>query len=255
MKIGVFDSGVGGLTVVQEIIRQMPTADILYIGDSKHVPYGTKTIEELRTYVGNILDFLEGEKVDVIVFACNTATSLLLEEMRVKRQTPLMGMIEAGAEMAKKASKTGVGVIATTNTVRSGAYEQALRKKECRLPIQSWACDQLVQMVETVMSGGQVEEQSVSDMLRGWNQNKGDTLILGCTHFPLITSYIVEEVGEGVTIVNPAIEVARCLAEGEQKSAGSGTIRCYTSGDTAIFEQQVEAVLGCEVSVKMFKHT
>ena len=254
MKIGVFDSGLGGLTVVKEIRKMVSHVDIIYVGDNKNVPYGLKTKEELRVFVKNILDFLEEERVDLIVVACNTVTAMLLEEMKEEYHTPMIGVIEAGSSLALRYAKKGVGVIATYNTIRSKGYEKEIGKRS-DIATYGIACHELVNEIERELGTTYDLKGIVAKELQTLPLSSIDTLILGCTHYPLVEKEIQEVVGNEILLVNPATEVAKeILYHAANGSKGEGNTILYTSGNTDDFEKNVKHILGIQASVHTFFH-
>ncbi len=207
--IGVFDSGVGGLTVAREIMRQLPEERMVYFGDTARLPYGTKSKETIIRYSKQILKFLEGKGVKAIVVACNTATAQALEELQQTASVPVIGVIDAAARVASDVTRNGrVGVIATAGTIESGMYTKALKSYKPDLLVYGKACPLLVSLVEEGWIHDSVTEEVVSRYLKDLEYKSIDTLILGCTHYPLLRSVFRKVVGENVTLVNPAYETA-----------------------------------------------
>jgi len=209
LPIGVFDSGVGGLTVVKEIIRQIPNESIVYFGDTAHVPYGSKSEDVVKKFSLQILNFLIGKKVKMIVVACNTASSYALESLRRKTSLPVLGVIEPAAKKAVYITKKGrIGVIGTEGTIRSKAYEIAIRKLNKNIEIFSVACPLFVPLVEEGWVDGSPNEKIVEDIAKKYlfplKKNRIDTLILGCTHYPLIKNVIKRVIGDNVQLVDSA---------------------------------------------------
>jgi len=253
MKIGIFDSGIGGMTVLKEIQRTSPHADCIYIGDSCHVPYGTKTKTELTTYVENIIEFLIEKQVDIIVFACNTATSMLLDDMKNRYNVPMIGTIEAGANMALRQAHKGIGIIATPNTIQSGGYERQLQQLNEQMPVHSVACLNLAQLIEDGLESGIVDEQLLRRELIPLPSQNIDTLVLGCTHYPLVSSFIQEYLGSDIHLINPAIEIAKDIQKMDDNS-GDGEVTLYTSGDVSVFEEKARLLLQESYPAHTFYH-
>lgn len=254
MKIGVFDSGLGGLTVVKEIRKMVSHVDIVYVGDNKNVPYGLKTKEELRGFVKNILDFLEDEGVDLIVVACNTVTAMLLEEMKEEYDTPMIGVIEAGSSLALRYAKKGIGVIATYNTIASKGYEIEIGKRS-DIDTYGLACHELVNEIEKELGTKYDLKRIVEKELQNLPLSHIDTLILGCTHYPLVEREIQTVVGNDILLVNPATEVAKeILYHAANGSKGEGKTVLYTSGCAKDFEEKVKHILGIRTNVHTFFH-
>ena len=190
LKLGVFDSGLGGLTVARELKRTFPGVDLIYLGDTARVPYGIRSEETLRRYLREGCQFLQDRNVDAIVLACNTLSSLL----PVPTTVPLFGVIESGADAAFKASrKQRIGLLATDATVNSKAYERALKQLNPHVEVFASAAPLLIPLIEEGWLEGDVTEQVVHHYLEPLIEKEIDTLILGCTHFPLLKPLIQEE--------------------------------------------------------------
>ena len=207
--IGVFDSGVGGLTVAREIMRQLPEERVVYFGDTARVPYGNKSRETVIRYSRQIIHFLQTRKVKAIVVACNTASALALEEIRDEVPLPIIGVVIPGAKAALKVTKNGrIGIIGTEATIKSGLYTKLLKEMNPRAEIFGQPCPLFVPLVEEGMTHDFVTDEIAGRYLKNLMDKKIDTLILGCTHYPLLRSTIRRLVGEEVTLVNPAYETA-----------------------------------------------
>lgn len=209
--IGVIDSGVGGLTVAQELMRQLPKEKLIYLGDTQRCPYGSRTEEEVQRFTWQMIDFLLTKNIKMLVVACNTATAFTLPELQNKLSIPVVGVIQPGARTAiKMTANNRIGVIGTEGTIQSRAYELALKTIKTHIYIESLACPQLVPMVEQGMLSGYKAEQIVRESLAPLlMKNNMDTLILGCTHYPFIKDTIQKAVGEDVNIVSSSEETAR----------------------------------------------
>ncbi|MDO4307684.1 MAG: glutamate racemase [Eubacteriales bacterium] len=207
--IGVFDSGIGGLTVAREIMRNLPSEKIVYFGDTARVPYGSKSKETIIRYSRQIIRFLREQQVKAIVIACNTASAFALDEVRHELDIPVLGVIESGAIVAAQETRNKrVGVIGTIGTVGSGIHEAHLRKLDPEITVIGKACPLFVPLVEEGWLHDPVTFEVARRYLRELQEREIDTLILGCTHYPLIRSTIGEVMGEGVRLVNPAYETA-----------------------------------------------
>ena len=190
MSIGVFDSGVGGLTVLKEIRKVLPNEKIYYLGDTARVPYGEKTKDLIIRYSKQIVEFLLEKKVSAIVVACNTATSLALDELNDTFKTPIIGVIDAGVKTALYTTKNKkIGVIGTKATINSKKYEEEIKKKDNEIEVFSKACPLFVPAVEEGILEGKLMNQIVKTYLDEFD-GKIDSLILGCTHFPLLKDVI-----------------------------------------------------------------
>lgn len=210
--IGVFDSGVGGLTVAREIMRQIPNERLIYFGDTARVPYGSKSKETVTKFSKQIVRFLETQKVKAIVVACNTASAYALEEIEKELDIPIIGVVKPGARVAAEATKNKkVGVIATAGTIQSQIYTEYIQGIEQDIQVIGKACPLFVPLVEEGLLEDPVTDEIATRYLNELKDIGIDTLILGCTHYPLIRSTVGRIMGEGVTLVNPAYETAREL--------------------------------------------
>lgn len=212
--IGVFDSGVGGLTVVREIMRQLPNENVIYFGDTARVPYGSKSKQTVLKYSKQIVRFLKTKNVKAIVFACNTASALALEEMRHEIDIPVIGVVKPGAKMAADMSKTkSVGIIGTEGTIKSGIYTEYIRRLDPEITVVGKACPLFVPLVEEGLLEDRITDDMVERYLSELKPYNVDALVLGCTHYPLLMNPIKRYMGEKVTLVNPAYETAKSLKE------------------------------------------
>lgn len=214
LPVGVFDSGIGGLTVAREIMRQMPNEKIVYFGDTARVPYGNKSRETVRKYSEQIVRFLLSQEVKAIVVACNTASAYALPEIEKHCPVPIIGVVEPGAKTAAGITKVGrIGVIGTSATVSSGIYTECIRRILPDAQVLGRACPLFVPLVEEGLWEDPVTEEIARRYLQELMDEGIDTLILGCTHYPLIRRTIGKVVGESVQLVNPAYETARELQQ------------------------------------------
>ncbi len=210
--IGVFDSGVGGLTVAREIMRQLPNERIVYFGDTARVPYGSKSRETITKFSKQIVRFLQTQEVKAIVVACNSVSACALGELEKDVDIPVVDVVRPGAKTAIGATKNGrIGVIATEATVGSGIYSRYIKEKDPGATVLSKACPLLVPLVEEGLWEDPVTDEIAGRYLAELIDVGIDTLILGCTHYPIIRSAIGRIMGDGVTLVNPAYETAREL--------------------------------------------
>lgn len=207
--IGVFDSGVGGLTVAREIMRQMPEERIVYFGDTARLPYGSKSKDTVIHYSEQIVRFLRTKEVKAIVIACNTASSFALEAVRKMEDIPIIGVINAGARAAVSATKNGkIGVIGTEGTINSGTYAEVLTEMNPDVEVFGKACPLFVPLVEEGLLHDSVTDEIASRYLSVLKGKYIDTLVLGCTHYPLLRSTLARVMGNDVVLVNPAYETA-----------------------------------------------
>lgn len=210
--VGVFDSGVGGLTVAREIMRQLPNERIVYFGDTARVPYGSKSRETVTKFSRQIVHFLETQKVKAIVVACNTASAYALEDLEKEVEVPIIGVVQPGARAALAATRNKkIGVIATEATINSGIYNRYIEKSDSDVKIIGKACPLFVPLVEEGLWEDPVTDEIAGRYLTELVDSGIDTLILGCTHYPMLRSTVAKIMGNGVTLVNPAYETAREL--------------------------------------------
>jgi glutamate racemase len=208
--IGVFDSGVGGLTVAAAVMRALPRESILYLGDTARLPYGTKSADTVTRYTRRNVEFLVERGVKAIVVACNTASALALPALEAP--VPIWGVIEPGAESAAGVSAGRIGVIATESTVRSDAYGHALRRLRPDLEVVSQACPLFVPLVEEGWEDDPIAELVAERYLKPLAERGVDTLVLGCTHYPLLAPVIGRQMGKRVRLVDSAEAVAARVA-------------------------------------------
>ena len=212
--IGIFDSGVGGLTVLKEIVKALPQEDTIYLGDTARFPYGTKSPETVIRYSEEIASFLEKRDIKLLVVACNTASAVSLEALKRHTSIPIVGVIEPGARRAVSATRSGkIGVIATEATIRSSAYAKAIKRLNPEVEVVTRACPLFVPLAEEGWVDNDVARLAAKTYLDGLKGEGVDTLVLGCTHYPLLKGLIGEVMGEKVTLVDSAEETARTVAE------------------------------------------
>lgn len=213
MKIGVFDSGLGGLGAVGELLRIRPDLDLIYFGDTARLPYGTRSAEAVRRYAAQDAAFLLKKGVDAILIACGTASSAALPELAKKLNVPVLGVVEPAAQEAVRASKNGkIGVLGTQGTIASGAYERAILQNNPSFEVTAVACPLLVPMVENGEAGSELCRLALSRYLAVPRAAGCDTLLLGCTHYPLLKDDILALWPE-VTLVDAGAAGARAMAQ------------------------------------------
>jgi glutamate racemase len=253
--IGVFDSGVGGLTVAAALSRALPEESILYLGDTARLPYGTKSADTVTRYTERNLEFLAVRGVKAVVVACNTASALALP--RLAPQPLLWGVVEPGAERAAAVSRGRVGVIATEATIRSGAYAMALRARRPDLAILSEACPLFVPLVEEGWLDDPITEAVARRYLAPLLAAEIDTLVLGCTHYPLLAPLLARVAGPAVTLVDSAAAVAARVAAdlaaaGALAPAGAERRDHYcVTDDSERFARLARAILAREVLLEL----
>jgi glutamate racemase len=253
--IGIFDSGVGGLTVARAILDQLPKESTLYIGDTARGPYGPRPLAEVREFALETMDFLVDQGVKAIVIACNTASAAMLRDARERYSVPVIEVIQPAVRRAVAATRTGnIGVIGTRATIDSKAYVDAFAAAP-QLQITSIACPLFVEYVERGETSGAEITKVAREYLAPVMDAKVDTLVLGCTHYPLLTGVISYVMGEGVTLVSSAEETAkdlyRTLVESgllRPQSSTPATHRFLATGDAKAFETLARRFLGPEVT-------
>jgi len=246
LPVGVFDSGVGGLTVVQAIRRRLPSVDILYVADSGHAPYGDQPPERVRERACEITRFLVKQGARAVVVACNTATAMAVEQLREQFTLPVIAM-EPALKPAAAATRNGViGVLATAGTLESERYRQLQQRHGEQLQVIGRVCRQWVELVERGELCGAAAREQVAAEIQPLLDAGADTLVLGCTHFPLLAPLIAELAGPAVRLIDPAPAVAEQLARrlGKRAGHGSGTLRVWSSRQAPDEARRLAAVLG-----------
>jgi glutamate racemase len=235
--IGIFDSGVGGLTVMHELIAALPSESFVYLGDTGRYPYGNKSPETVTRYSLENAAFLVDKGIKLLVVACNAASSVALGALKAELPVPVIGVIEPGAKAAVARTKSGrVGVIGTEVTIASGAYTRTLKQLRKDLEIYTRACPLFVPLAEEGWTDNEVAKATIALYLGSLQKSGIDTLILGCTHYPLLKAAIGEYLGEGVTLVDSAEETAQ---EVRETLKGDGTLRRRGRGATSFFVTDV----------------
>jgi glutamate racemase len=253
--IGIFDSGVGGLTVARAILDQLPNESTLYIGDTARGPYGPRPLSEVREFALETMDFLVEQGVKAIVIACNTASAAMLRDARERYSIPVIEVIQPAVRRAVSATRSGrIGVIGTQATIDSKAYLDAFAAAP-QLQLTSAACPLFVEFVERGETSGEAITKVAQKYLEPIMSSKVDTLVLGCTHYPLLTGVISYVMGESVTLVSSAEETAkdlyRTLVENNAlrpQSSSAPTHRFLATGDAKAFETLARRFLGPEVT-------
>ena len=249
--IGVIDSGVGGLTVAKEIMKRLPNETIYYIGDTARCPYGPRSRQEVRNFTWQMAKVLEKMNIKMLVIACNTATAVALESLQINMPFPVLGVINAGARAAvKKTKRHEVVVLATEGTIKSGAYEEALLSLNTSTHIIPLACPTFVPLVESGEYKGDFANQLIAEGLKPLKNQQFDTVILGCTHYPILQKQIEAVVGEDVNVLSSAEETAKDVQE---MLAYNGTLanantvpahKFFATGSVPIFRSIAENWLG-----------
>lgn len=265
--IGVFDSGAGGLTVVRTLLRRLPRERVVYFGDTAYVPYGPRAPEEIRRFAVDACRFLGAHGAKLIVMGCNMSSAMALEEARAAADCPVLGTIDAGAQAAVAATTTGrIGIAATEGTVKSGAYERAIKALRPDAEVFQQPCPLLVPAVEAGVQDGLLAE-AVAQSLEPLRACEPDTVVLGCTHYPLIRDEFRAFLGEEVRLVDPAEVLAEQAAEqlgvtelepgvrgpltlaGLEARPTGGVVRCYASGPADSLRVWARRVLGTELGL------
>jgi len=235
--IGIFDSGVGGLTVMHELVEALPAESFVYLGDTGRYPYGNKSPETVTRYSLENASFLVDKGIKLLVVACNAASSVALDALRAECRVPVIGVIEPGAKAAATSSVNGrVGVIGTEVTIASGAYTRALKRLRPRLEIYTRACPLFVPLAEEGWTDNEVATATIGLYLGSLQKSGIDTLILGCTHYPLLKRAIGDFLGKGVRLVDSAEETAR---EVRETLRDNGLLRRRGRGATSFFVTDV----------------
>ncbi|HEU0265620.1 MAG TPA: glutamate racemase [Geobacterales bacterium] len=212
--IGIFDSGVGGLTVLKEIMGVLPQEDTIYLGDTARVPYGTKSPETVTRYAKEITSFLVRRDIKLLVVACNTASAFSLDALKERFNLPIVGVIDPGARRAVMVTRSGkIGVIGTEGTIRSSAYTKAIKRLNPQIQVITAPCPLFVPLAEEGWTDNEVARLTARAYLAELKAAGVDTLVLGCTHYPLLKKIIAEVMGEGVQLVDSAAETALTVAE------------------------------------------
>ena len=256
MKIGVFDSGLGGLTVVRELRRLCPAEELIYLGDTARVPYGIRSDSVVRQYAHECASFLTKMQVEIVVVACNTVSAVALEQLKTDFTVPVFGVIEPGAQEAVRvAGAKPIGVLGTLATIESGAYGRAIAGLGFEQPLQSQAAPLLVPLVEEGWLTGEVPHQVIRRYLAPLLEKKIGALILGCTHYPLLKEIIESELKqlsvEPVKVVDSGIALARTLRNFIQHESGSskdgaapGSLSIFVTDMPRKFKNLAETFLG-----------
>lgn len=251
-RIGIFDSGVGGLTVLKAMRRALPRIDFLYVGDTARVPYGRKPAAMVEGFAREIAGFLLAQDVEAIVIACNTATAAALPALAEELPVPVWGVIDPGVQAARQATRTGsVGVIGTRGTIASGAYQRRLEAVGLR--VWARACPMFVHLVEENLA----DSEEAALLARHYFDGRPeiDTLILGCTHYPVLRPIIEQTLGPGVRVISSAQAVAASVAEAFNGEAdpelpGTGGIVHLVTGDVIAYQHTAQTIGGVEGEVR-----
>ncbi len=262
--VGVFDSGVGGLTVTREIMRQLPNENMVYFGDTARVPYGSKSKDNIIRYSRQIIRFLQTKNVKAIVIACNTASALALDVVKEETDIPIMGVIVPGAAAAVRVTRNKkIGVIGTEATIRSQMYSKVMKGMLPGVEVIGKPCPLFVPIVEEGFAKHKIAEEVIDYYLASMKETDIDTMILGCTHYPLLRSRIMKYLGDGISLVNPAYETAMELkklltemdllneeessVEGDGQVCANGSYEFYVSDTADKFKQFANSILPYDI--------
>ncbi|MER2174402.1 MAG: glutamate racemase [Carnobacterium sp.] len=253
--IGFIDSGVGGLTVVKEAMRQLPNESIYYVGDTARCPYGPRPEEQIRQFTWEMTHFLLNKDIKMLVIACNTATAVALEDLKKKLAIPIIGVILPGSRAAIKATKNNrIGIIGTEGTIKSDKYKKMIRSKDTLASVDSLACPKFVPLVESNEYDSAIAKKIVAETLKPIKNKNIDTLVLGCTHYPLLRPIIQNFMGDSVTLIDSGAETISevstildyfNLAE-LSKNKEVSERKFYTTGSTHMFNDIASQWLGNE---------
>lgn len=249
--IGLLDSGVGGLTVTSEVIKKLPHEDIIFIGDEAHMPYGVRPASEIIKYTREMVQFLVQQKVKAIIFACNTATARALPTISKEFDVPMFGVIRSGAQGAVEDTKTKeIGVIGTQSTIDSNSYPETIKKADSSIKVTSLPAQHFVKIVENNAGNTEKARLDIEETLTPFKNTNVDTLILGCTHFPMLQKQIHSFMGDKVKLVDPGIETTNVtkqfLLDNDlvTDQAANGHIELNTTADLVSFKKLAQDWLG-----------
>ena len=209
--IGIFDSGVGGITVLKEIQKELPNEDYIYLGDTENFPYGEKSQDEIVKLAIKNVEYLIKKDVKIIVIACGTATSQAIESLHLKFDIPIVGIIEPTIQYVKKQEYKEIGVIATEGTIRNGAWEKKLKENIPNINVISRACPMLATIAEEGRTTGEEGRNAIREYMKPFKEKRIDKIILGCTHFPIYEQVIRKELGYDVELINTGRTVSNYL--------------------------------------------
>lgn len=253
--IGVFDSGVGGLTVAKEVIKVLPNENIIYFGDTARVPYGSKSKETVTKFSGQIIRFLMSKNVKAVVIACNTVSSNSFEKLKEEFSVPIVEVVTPGVEACIKATKNKiVGIIGTEATIKSGAYEKKLKEYDKNIKVFSKACPLFVPIAEEGWADNEVARLTAEIYLKELLEKGIDSVVLGCTHYPLLKNCVRKVLGEGVSIVDPAcaaaLKMKEYLENNNMLADNLGEVSFFVSDNTEKFDFICQSVLGKSCSAE-----
>lgn len=243
--IGLLDSGVGGLTVMKEAMKQLPNESFYYIGDTARCPYGPRPKEQVKEFTWDLTKFLLDKDIKMLIIACNTATAAALPELKKELNIPVVGVILPGSRAAIKTTKENrIGIIGTEGTILSGEYKKAITRKQESTNVFSQACPKFVPLVESNQFNSAIAKKVVTESLQDLKKQKVDTLVLGCTHYPLLRPLIQNVMGERVNLIDSGAETVNEVSVlldyydmAEKKSSEPNERKFYTTGSANMFKE------------------
>ena len=260
LSIGMFDSGIGGLTVLKEVKKVLPTEHILYLGDSARVPYGSKSPQTVTRYTLESAIFLLTKGIKLLVIACNTSSALALHILKKKLPIPVLGVIDPAAVEATRLTRTKrIGVIGTKATTRSRAYEKAIRRVGADVEVISMACPLFVPIVEEGLENDKVARLMADKYLGAFKRSGIDVLVMGCTHYPVLEDVISASIGKGVSIINTGKETAKVVVKTLREKnlttdSGKGGCEYFVTDSPDTFKEIGGRFLGEDIkSIKFLK--
>ena len=248
--IGIFDSGIGGLTVLKELEERLPEENFIYLGDTLNFPYGDKTKEEIISFSKKNMEYLISQNVKMVVIACGTATSQALDVMKEIFDIPIIGIIEPTVDYVGTLGLQRIGVIATTGTIKSGAWEKSLKQKIPYMEVINKACPVLATIAEEGKAKPKESLEAIHEYMKIFKENQVNTLILGCTHYPIYDEIIQNEFSNKVTLINTGIAVAqkvkKYLAQNQMQNQGAKKqAKIVITKEEIDFDKKAENILKC----------
>lgn len=259
--IGFIDSGVGGLTVVKEALKQLPNEKIIYLGDTARCPYGPRPADQVHQFTWEMTTFLLKKKIKMLVIACNTATAVALDDIKATLRIPVVGVITPGSRAALKATEHNtIGVIGTAGTIKSNAYETVVKGKSPSTKVTSLACPRFVPIVESNEYRSSVAKKIVAESLQPFRLKKPDTLILGCTHYPLLKPIIQNVMGSDVHLIDSGAETVSDVSMlldyfdlAHKPTAKPLQHEFYTTGSPKMFQEIADSWLSLDTTVQQIQ--
>jgi len=255
--IGVFDSGIGGLTVVKSLIHSLPEENIFYVGDTARVPYGNKSRERIQQYSEEIIDWLIKKDCKMVIVACNTASSLAIDYLQKKFSLPIIGVIDPGVQLAISRTKSqSIGVIGTHATIQSNSYGEKLKVIRPKINIFNQSCPLFVPLVEEGLTRGPITKLIVESYLSHFKNTDVDTLILGCTHYPILTAVIKDVVGKNINLVDSGKATAEVVMDVLKKNGilseeSNSGVHCFVTDSKQSFQKVITKALTSEINISI----